>query len=176
MMTMMISPLTLLSLSSQIVFSQKQEALKEALKVGDKMRREREMALVASAFQNWRLRTGIFKKVALRFASIANRTTAFCFRHWHSSVVVSRSHRHIASEHYRMRTLRNFVPAWAKASAESHKAAVEKEELSEDYRYTVLVDKGLQGLKQAASLGFKRKEALVKVLSTRFDLENEVSE
>lgn len=160
----------------QIVFSQKQEALKEALKYGDKLRREREHALVAAAFQNWRLRTGIFKKVALRFASVANRTTAYFFRHWHSSVVVSRSNRHTAVEHYRIRTLKQLVPAWAKVSSELHHAAVERAELSEDYRYTVLVDKGLQGLKQAASLGLKRREALIKVFSTQVDLENEVSD
>ena len=158
----------------QIVFSQKQEALKEALKFGDKLRREREQVLLASAFQNWRLRTGIFKKVALRFASIANRTTAYCFRHWHSSVVVSRSHRHTAVEHYRIRTLKQLVPAWAKVSSEMHLAAVERAELSEDYRYTVLVEKGLQGLKQAATLGHKRKEALLKIFNTRIELENEV--
>jgi hypothetical protein len=158
----------------QIVFSQKQEALKEALKYGDKMRREREHALIAAAFQNWRLRTGIFKKVALRFASISNRTTAYCFRHWHSSVVVSRTHRHTAVEHYRIRTLKQVVPAWAKVSSEMHQAAAERADLSEDYRYTVLVDKGLQGLKQAALLGHKRREALTRIFSSQVEMDNVV--
>lgn len=58
------------------------------------------------------LQTGIYRRVAMRFASICHHTLSSCFLTWHAFVVERRHHLHTALEHRRLLVLRRTLGAW----------------------------------------------------------------
>ncbi len=73
----------------------------EALRIGDQIRARHHAELLSSCFKAWRLQTGVYRKVATRFAAIMQRGLSAAFRHWHDYVVDIRAANNKALEHFR---------------------------------------------------------------------------
>ncbi|KAG1659453.1 hypothetical protein FOA52_007923 [Chlamydomonas sp. UWO 241] len=155
-----------------VVFAQKQAALQTALRFGERLRQRRHAELLGLTFRAWRFKTGIFRKVALRFSSVAKRTLHSSFLQWHAFVVGHRAKVHSAVEHRRARSLRRALAAWRAAAAQLADVSAENAEAAEDHWKAATASKTLGAWSEWAAIAGARRAALTRVLQSQVDAEN----
>ncbi|GAX75802.1 hypothetical protein CEUSTIGMA_g3245.t1 [Chlamydomonas eustigma] len=159
--------------AKQVVFAQKQRALSEALKFGERVRLRQNAELTAAVFQAWRFKVGIFRKVSMRFASVTNRMVQSFFGAWRLLVMELRAHLHIAIRHHNSRLVGKVFSLWNQWASVMHKVTLEHAEISEEHRYFTYVGKAMHAWSKAVHLGMLQRAALVKVMESNMLTENQ---
>ncbi len=74
------------SAMKRMVFARKQRAIRDAMRIGDQIiRRNRRMSL-ASTFNAWKLRAGIYRQVARRFQASLEVTLRWAWGQWRAQL------------------------------------------------------------------------------------------
>lgn len=77
-----------MSVAKRIIFSRKQRAIRDALRIGDQIIRRNRRMLLASTFNAWKLRAGIYRQVAARFQASLEVTLRWAWSQWRTQIAV----------------------------------------------------------------------------------------
>ena len=69
-----------------MVFARKQHAIRDALRIGDQIIRRNRRMLLASTFNAWKLRAGIYRQVARRFQASLQVTLRWAWGQWRTQL------------------------------------------------------------------------------------------
>ena len=73
-------------------FARKQRAIRDALRIGDQIIRRNRRMLLASTFNAWKLRAGIYRQVACRFQASLQVTLRWAWGQWRAQLAVQVLH------------------------------------------------------------------------------------
>jgi len=68
------------------VFARKQRAIRDAMRIGDQIIRRNRRMLLASTFNAWKLRAGVYHQVARRFQAALEVTLRWAWGQWRAQL------------------------------------------------------------------------------------------
>lgn len=74
------------SVLKQMAFVRKQHAIRDAVQIGDQIIRRSRRMLLASTFNAWKLRAGIYRQVARRFQASLEVTLRWAWGQWRAQL------------------------------------------------------------------------------------------
>lgn len=69
-----------------MVFARKQRAIRDAMRIGDQIIRRNRRMLLASTFNAWKLRAGVYRQVARRFQASLEVTLRWAWGQWRAQL------------------------------------------------------------------------------------------
>ncbi len=70
----------------RMVFARKQRAIRDAMRIGDQIIRRNRRMLLASTFNAWKLRAGVYRQVARRFQASLEVTLRWAWGQWRAQL------------------------------------------------------------------------------------------
>ena len=80
--------------AKRMIFLRKQRAMRDALRIGDQIIRRNRRMLLASCFNAWKLRAGIYRQVARRFQASLEVTLRWAWSQWRTQTATKVSTAH----------------------------------------------------------------------------------
>ena len=70
----------------RLAFARKQRAIRDAVRIGDQIIRRNRRMLLASTFNAWKVRTGVYRQVARRFQASLEVTLRWAWTQWRAQL------------------------------------------------------------------------------------------
>ena len=70
----------------RLAFARKQRAIRDAVRIGDQIIRRNRRMLLASTFNAWKVRTGVYRQVARRFQAALQVTLRWAWGQWRAQI------------------------------------------------------------------------------------------
>lgn len=74
------------SVLKRVAFARKQRAIRDAVRIGDQIIRRNRRMLLASTFNAWKLRAGVYRQVARRFQAALEVTLRWAWGQWRAQL------------------------------------------------------------------------------------------
>ena len=148
----------------ELAFARKQRALRQALAMGERARRQRRAATLAAAFSAWRVRAGKYRRVAAKLAGLLEVTLRAAFASWRSEAAAARARRLRAERLGDGRALERALAAWRANAAAARARSEELGAAAEALRFATACGAALAAWRAAADLGLARRAALARAV------------
>ena len=126
----------------RVAFARKQQAVREAVAIGDAICRQRRRELAAAAFSSWRARAHVSHLVQARFEGRLRCSEQACFQRWlayHRSKQEQGRQAELARQHYASALQRQAAVGWRAAVAAAAKEWQQKEQRADAFACRAVV-------------------------------------